>query len=196
MVIRSCPTTRKASLPTSFSLIGSFIPVPPGNLASSPGVTSRSSVPCRPHTPWFDGRMRTPSPPLCRLDQTPSLADRFITGLPRRLRPGTSPHALRIPPHGGHPALRVPLRPPASEELPPLLDIAPLIRAPEGLEPSRSGRCPAHTMELSDFLDRALPSCFIKFTARTTMPSVVVGHRISRFPCEKLACVRRVSAHI
>jgi hypothetical protein len=23
-----------------------------------------------------------------------------------RLRPGTSPHALRIPPHGGHPALR------------------------------------------------------------------------------------------
>jgi hypothetical protein len=25
---------------------------------------------------------------------------------PHRLRPGTSPHALRIPPHGGHPALR------------------------------------------------------------------------------------------
>src|SRR5262245_55420734 len=29
-------------------------------------------------------------------------------GGPHRLRPGTSPHALRIPPHGGHPALRVP----------------------------------------------------------------------------------------
>ena len=28
-------------------------------------------------------------------------------GSPPRLRPGTSPHALRIPPHGGHPALRV-----------------------------------------------------------------------------------------
>src|SRR5262249_30113527 len=28
-------------------------------------------------------------------------------GGPHRLRPGTSPHALRIPPHGGHPALRV-----------------------------------------------------------------------------------------
>jgi hypothetical protein len=27
-------------------------------------------------------------------------------GSPHRLRPGTSPHALRIPPHGGHPALR------------------------------------------------------------------------------------------
>jgi hypothetical protein len=27
-------------------------------------------------------------------------------GSPHRLRPGTSPHALRIPPHDGHPALR------------------------------------------------------------------------------------------
>src|SRR5215468_7692634 len=27
-------------------------------------------------------------------------------GFPHRLRPGTSPQALRIPPHGGHPALR------------------------------------------------------------------------------------------
>ena len=27
-------------------------------------------------------------------------------GFPHRLRPGTSPHALRIPPHDGHPALR------------------------------------------------------------------------------------------
>ena len=26
-------------------------------------------------------------------------------GSPHRLRPGASPHALRIPPHGGHPAL-------------------------------------------------------------------------------------------
>ena len=30
----------------------------------------------------------------------------FHLGFPHRLRPGTSPHALRIPPHGGHPALR------------------------------------------------------------------------------------------
>src|SRR5260370_3940714 len=27
-------------------------------------------------------------------------------GSPHRLRPGTSPHPLRIPPHGGHPVLR------------------------------------------------------------------------------------------
>jgi hypothetical protein len=50
-------------------------------------------------------------------------------------------------------------------------------------------------LQLSDFLDRALPSCFIEFTARTTMTSVVASHRISRFPCEKLACVRRVLDH-
>ena len=29
-------------------------------------------------------------------------------GRPHRLRPGTSPHAFRIPPHGGHPALQRP----------------------------------------------------------------------------------------
>src|SRR2546425_9239883 len=49
--------------------------------------------------------MRAPSSSKHRLDLAPPLADRFISGCPR-LRPGTSPHALRIPPHGGHPALR------------------------------------------------------------------------------------------
>ena len=93
-----------------------------------------------------------------------------------RLRPGTSPHAFRIPPRGGHPALRrtprkwlqvrlgclrlspsCPFRvlhtrflSPASEALPPPLDMPPLIRAPEGLEPSGSRRCPAHTTAPSD----------------------------------------------
>ena len=43
-------------------LIGSVIPAPPGNTTSPPGVTSRSSVPCRSQTPWYDGWVRTPSP--------------------------------------------------------------------------------------------------------------------------------------
>ena len=34
---------------------------------------------------------------------------------------------------------------PADEALPPSLDTPPLIRAAEGLEPSGSKRCPAHT---------------------------------------------------
>ena len=97
---------------------------------------------------------------------------------PHRLQPGTSPHALRIPPHDGHPALRktagdwlqvhlgcVQLSPscpfrllhtcflfPAREALPPRSNMALLIRAPEGLEPSRSTRCSAHTMSPSETL--------------------------------------------
>ena len=85
-----------------------------------------------------------------------------LRGSPHRLQPGTSPHALRIPPHDGHPALRelqsggsrsalvcfrlspsCPFRllhtfhpSPAREALPPRSDIALLIRAPEGLQPS------------------------------------------------------------
>ena len=40
---------------------------------------------------------------------------------------------------------------PASEALPPPSDTAPLIRPPEGLEPSRPVRCSAHTMAAADF---------------------------------------------
>src|SRR6266567_5597709 len=50
--------------------------------------------------------MRTPSSQKCRLDLAPPLADRFIWGFVPRLRPGTSPQALRIPSRDGHPALR------------------------------------------------------------------------------------------
>ena len=144
------------------SLIGLLIPVPPGNRTSSPEVTHCSSVPCRPQTPCYRGRMSSAFASYTQARPLPLLADRFIFGVAPRLRPGTSPHALRIPPHGGHPALRsttswwlqvclgrIRLSPscpcrhlhtfhlsPASEALPPLSDMAPLIRAPEGLEPS------------------------------------------------------------
>src|SRR5206468_12854993 len=40
---------------------------------------------------------------------------------------------------------------PAREALPPRSDMALLIRAPEGLQPSRSTRCSAHTTRQSDF---------------------------------------------
>ena len=39
-------------------LIGSLLPVLPENRTSPPGVTSWSSVPCRPQTPWYGGWMR------------------------------------------------------------------------------------------------------------------------------------------
>src|SRR6266700_1465686 len=50
--------------------------------------------------------MRTPSSKKRRLDLCPTFGRPVHLGFPRRLRPGTSPHALQIPPHGGHPALR------------------------------------------------------------------------------------------
>jgi hypothetical protein len=133
MVIFGCPTTRKASLPTSLFLIGSLIPVPPGNLASSPGVTSRSSVPCRPQTPWYDGWMSNafasivqarPDPIFGRpVHQrvAPSITARYFSSCP----PDSTSRWTPCPP--------VASSPPASEALPPLLDIAPLTRAPVGL---------------------------------------------------------------
>jgi hypothetical protein len=62
---------------------------------------------------WVDERrLRPHSAGSTRSHLRPTGSSR---GGPHRLRPGTSPHALRIPPRGGHPALRVPrggFRPP------------------------------------------------------------------------------------
>src|SRR4029450_3794189 len=80
-VLLGRPTTRRAPLPFSLALMGSLPPVPPGDPASTPGVTRWSSVPCRPQTPWCGGWMRTPSPPYCGLDLAPPLADRFVLGV-------------------------------------------------------------------------------------------------------------------
>src|SRR5215210_4804262 len=49
------PSTDKALLATSLSLIGLLTPVPPGDSASPPEVTHHSSVPCHPQTPWCGG---------------------------------------------------------------------------------------------------------------------------------------------
>jgi hypothetical protein len=74
---------------------------------SSPGVTYQSSVPCYPHTPWFDGWMRFAFASILQTRPCP------IFGRPvhlwdgsLRLQPGTSPHTLRIPSHDGHPVLQ------------------------------------------------------------------------------------------
>jgi hypothetical protein len=72
----------------------------------SPGVTPCSSAPCHPHTPWYEGWMDNAFVAVVPTRPCP------LFGRPvhrrdgsHRLRPGASPHALRIPPHGGHPAL-------------------------------------------------------------------------------------------
>src|SRR6516225_7331346 len=63
LVLFGRPTTPRTLLPISLALIGSLPSVPPEDPESPPGVTLRSSVPCRPHTPCCGGWMRTPSPP-------------------------------------------------------------------------------------------------------------------------------------
>ena len=72
----------------------------------SPGVTPCSSAPCRPHTPWSEGRMDNAFVAIVPTRPGP-LFGRPVHpwGRPHRLRPGASPQALRIPPRGGHPAL-------------------------------------------------------------------------------------------
>src|SRR3982750_4153827 len=54
-VLRSRPSTDRASLAISLSLIGLLTPVPPGDPISPPEVTRCSSVPCCPHSPCCDG---------------------------------------------------------------------------------------------------------------------------------------------
>src|SRR5262245_59596876 len=72
----------------------------------SPGVTTCSSAPCRPHTPWSEGWMDNAFIAIVPTRPCP------LFGRPvhrrdgsHRFRPGASPQALRIPPRGGHPAL-------------------------------------------------------------------------------------------
>src|ERR1700687_1553181 len=81
LVLHSRPSTDRASCTLSLSLIGLLTLVPPRDSASPPEVTRCSSVSCRPQTPWCGGLMRTPSPPYCRLDLAPPLADQFIVGV-------------------------------------------------------------------------------------------------------------------
>src|ERR1700683_1990784 len=115
--------------------------------------------------------MRTPSPSYCRLDLAPPLADQFIFGV----APIDYSPVLLLMPFGFHIAMDtlpsgncedrlqaglscIQLSPscpfrllhtcflfPAREALPPRSDTTLLIRAPEGLEPSRSTRCSAPT---------------------------------------------------
>src|ERR1700674_877219 len=60
-VLHSRPSTDRASLAPSLSLIGPFTPSVSGDSVSPPEVTCCSSLPCRPQTPWCGGWMRPPS---------------------------------------------------------------------------------------------------------------------------------------
>src|ERR1700756_3476609 len=73
------------------------------------------------------------------------------------------------------------LRPPADDALPPSLDMTPLIRAPEGLQPSRTTRCSAHTMPDADFCSAAR-SPYRHLSRRSGTEQISWGKR-SPLPC-------------
>src|SRR5215467_13452861 len=78
-----------------------------GDPASPPEVTRHSSVPCRPQSPCFWWVNENAFASIWQARPCPTLGRPVhLRGGAPRLRPGTSPQALRIPPHGGHPALR------------------------------------------------------------------------------------------
>jgi len=106
-VPRSSPTTGRAPFPTSLPLIGSLSSGATGDPASPPEVTRDSSVPCRPQSPCFWWVNENAFASLRQARPCPTLGRPVhLRGGAPRLRPGTSPHVLRIPPHGGHPTLR------------------------------------------------------------------------------------------
>src|ERR1700747_2705826 len=112
-----------------------------------------------------------------------------LRGSPHRLRPGSSPHALRIPSRDGHPALRR-IPPSADDALPPSLDIAPLIRVPEGLQPSRTTRCSAHTTRPADSLPTFMSRLWlITFLDRPAHRFVSGIARVSRFSRVEVPCI-------
>src|SRR5215471_11785528 len=102
------PTTPRTPLPISLTLIGSLPSVPPEDPESPPGVTAQifRTVPsANTLVRWVNENAFAP---IVRARPCPTFGRPVrLRGGPHRLRPGTSPHALRIPPRGGHPALRV-----------------------------------------------------------------------------------------
>jgi hypothetical protein len=107
LVLFSRPTTDSASLAISLSLIGPLTPAPPGDSASPPEVTHCSSVPLPPANTLVRWVNENAFASIVQARPYPTFGRPVHRrGSPHRLRPGTSPHALRIPPRDGHPALR------------------------------------------------------------------------------------------
>src|SRR5215472_6333830 len=141
-VLFSGPTTDRASLPTSLPLIGLFTRVSPRPCQSSWGHTLffRTVPSANTLVRWVDENafasivQARPGPTFGRpvhhgvapIDYGPVLL----------LRPFGFHLAMDTLPSGVLPRNSTFFLSPASEELPPLLDMAPLIRAPEGLQPS------------------------------------------------------------
>src|SRR6516162_5520665 len=160
--------------------------------------------------------MRTPSPPYCGLDLAPPLADRFVLGVaslttaryfsaypsdPASRRAPCPPNhverwlqvrlaCIRLSPSCPRRRLHTFPLASASEALPPLLDTALLIRALEGLEPSRSGRCQRTLWQSLTSPNRASVTTAPRLSTADRQPSRAYG-RSGDLPVPvQGACVR------
>jgi len=107
-VLLGSPTT-DAALPRHFACAYrlAYAGCRPATPSVPPEVTRCSSVPCRPQTPWCGGVNENAFASIVQARPCPTFGRPVHRrGSPHRLRPDTSPHALRIPSRDGHPALR------------------------------------------------------------------------------------------
>src|SRR5271166_5783103 len=106
VVLLSRPTTPGTPLPTSLSLIGLLPSVARGFQESSWGHAQifRTVPSANTLVRWVNENAFAP---IVRARPGPTFGRPVRPwGSPHRLRPGTSPHTLRIPPRDGHPVLR------------------------------------------------------------------------------------------
>ena len=106
LVLFSRPTTDSASLAISLSLIGPLLRCHPETLPVL--LRSRIVLPYRAVRKHLGAVGESEClRPIVRARPCPTFGRPVHhRGGPRRLRPDTSPHTLRIPPHDGHPVLR------------------------------------------------------------------------------------------
>src|SRR6516164_7834662 len=107
-VLLGSPTT-DAALPRHFACAYrlAYAGCRPATPSVPPEVTRCSSVPCHPQTPWCGGVNENAFASIVQARPCPTFGRPVHRrGSPHRLRPDTSPHALRIPSRDRHPALR------------------------------------------------------------------------------------------
>jgi hypothetical protein len=105
-VLLSRPTTPGTPLPTSLALIGSLPSAARGSQEPSWGHAQifRTVPSANTLVRWVNENAFAP---ILRARPCPTFGRPVRPwGSPHRLRPGTSPHTLRIPPRDGHPVLR------------------------------------------------------------------------------------------
>src|SRR5215467_2326951 len=106
-VLFSRPTTGRASLTLSLALMGPLTPGATRRLCQSSwghALFFRAVLPAITLVRWVNENAfvsEVQTRPCPTFGRAVHLGD-----CPHRLQPDTSPHALRIPPYGGHPALR------------------------------------------------------------------------------------------